>query len=77
MVETTSAAQLYVELLRSKNLGVATFMILEKQENCLLGLKEEVKAPEGVPRLFDLITVQEALVSGMLSNYATKRTRES
>lgn len=28
VVETTSAAQACVELLRSKNLGIATFMIL-------------------------------------------------
>lgn len=59
VVETTSAAQACVELLRSKNLGIATFMILEKQENHLPRLKEKVKTPEGVPRLFDLITVQE------------------
>jgi len=59
VVETTSAAQSCVELLRSKNLGIATFMILEKQENHLPRLKEKVKTPEGVPRLFDLITVQE------------------
>eukprot|EP01018_Ginkgo_biloba_P007650 Gb_03310 [translate_table: standard] len=59
VVETTSSAQACVELLRSKNLGVATFMILEKQENHLPRLKEKVKTPEGVPRLFDLITVRD------------------
>ncbi|KAL6960771.1 Structural maintenance of chromosomes protein 4 [Sarracenia purpurea var. burkii] len=59
VVETTSAAQACVELLRRKNLGVATFMILEKQINHLSRLKEKVSTPEGVPRLFDLIQVQD------------------
>ncbi|GLJ12037.1 hypothetical protein SUGI_0182570 [Cryptomeria japonica] len=59
VVETTSSAQACVELLRSKNLGIATFMILEKQENHLQRIKEKVRTPEGVPRLFDLITVQD------------------
>uniref|UniRef100_A0A1D1ZC69 Structural maintenance of chromosomes protein 4 n=1 Tax=Anthurium amnicola TaxID=1678845 RepID=A0A1D1ZC69_9ARAE len=58
VVETTLAAQACVELLRQKNLGVATFMILEKQVDHLKRLKEKVKTPEGVPRLFDLVTVE-------------------
>ncbi|KAH9321111.1 hypothetical protein KI387_015750, partial [Taxus chinensis] len=69
VVETTSAAQACVELLRSKNLGIATFMILEKQENHLPRLKEKVKTPEGVPRLFDLITVQDERIK--LAFYAS------
>ncbi|XP_042498778.1 structural maintenance of chromosomes protein 4 [Macadamia integrifolia] len=59
VVEKTSAAQACVELLRRKNLGVATFMILEKQMNHLSKLKEKVTTPEGVPRLFDLVKVQD------------------
>ncbi|CDP02233.1 unnamed protein product [Coffea canephora] len=59
VVETTAAAQACVELLRRQNLGVATFMILDKQANFLPRLKEKVSTPEGVPRLFDLITVQD------------------
>ncbi|XP_042019712.1 structural maintenance of chromosomes protein 4-like [Salvia splendens] len=59
VVEKTSAAQACVELLRSQNLGVATFMILEKQTNHLPRLREKVVTPEGVPRLFDLIKVQD------------------
>ncbi|KAL1809577.1 hypothetical protein ACET3Z_026567 [Daucus carota] len=59
VVETTAAAQACVELLRRKNLGVATFMILEKQVNHLSRINEKVKTPEGVPRLFDLITVKD------------------
>ncbi|CAK9186095.1 unnamed protein product [Ilex paraguariensis] len=59
VVETPAAAQACVELLRSKNLGVATFMILEKQVDHLPRLREKVSTPEGVPRLFDLIKVQD------------------
>ncbi|KAJ7970989.1 Structural maintenance of chromosomes protein [Quillaja saponaria] len=59
VVETTNAAQACVELLRRENLGVATFMILEKQVDLLPKLKENINTPEGVPRLFDLIRVQD------------------
>ncbi|KAI8546741.1 hypothetical protein RHMOL_Rhmol07G0143200 [Rhododendron molle] len=59
VVETTSAAQACVEFLRRRNLGVATFMILEKQVGHLPRLKDKVSAPEGVPRLYDLIKVQD------------------
>ncbi|GAB2212622.1 hypothetical protein Drorol1_Dr00020599, partial [Drosera rotundifolia] len=57
-VETTEAAQKCVDLLREKNLGVATFMILEKQNRHLDELKRKVNPPEGVPRLFDLVKVK-------------------
>lgn len=59
VVETTSSAQACVELLRNRNLGIATFMILEKQVEHLPRLKESVSTPEGVPRLFDLIKVKD------------------
>ncbi|KAG8659531.1 hypothetical protein MANES_02G046500v8 [Manihot esculenta] len=59
VVETTTAAQACVELLRRENLGVATFMILEKQVDLLPKLKEKVRTPEGVSRLFDLVRVQD------------------
>ncbi|XP_061355125.1 structural maintenance of chromosomes protein 4 [Gastrolobium bilobum] len=59
VVETTTAAQACVELLRRENLGVATFMILEKQVDLLPMLKKNVSTPEGVPRLFDLVKVQD------------------
>ena len=63
VVDTTSAAQRCVELLRSNNLGVATFLILEKQTHLKKFLAEPVDAlqtPEGVPRLFDLIKCDSA-----------------
>ncbi|KAK7266394.1 hypothetical protein RIF29_19038 [Crotalaria pallida] len=59
VVETTNAAQACVELLRRENLGVATFMILEKQIDLLPMLKKTVSTPEGVPRLFDLVKVKD------------------
>ena len=55
VVDTTSAAQRCVELLRKRQLGVATFLILEKQAHLKPALKEKVSAPEGIPRLFDLV----------------------
>ncbi|KAK8334912.1 hypothetical protein V6Z11_A09G019200 [Gossypium hirsutum] len=59
VVETTAAAQACVELLRREQLGIATFMILEKQLDLLERSKEKVRTPEGVPRLYDLIKVQD------------------
>lgn len=59
LVQTAEAAQKCVDLLRDKNLGVATFMILEKQERHADLLKKKVNTPEGVPRLFDLIKVKD------------------
>ncbi|KAG8044397.1 hypothetical protein GUJ93_ZPchr0054g2852 [Zizania palustris] len=59
VVETTNSAQACVELLRRRNLGIATFMILEKQAHHLRKLQERVKTPEGVPRLFDLVQVKD------------------
>uniref|UniRef100_A0A0E0A158 Structural maintenance of chromosomes protein n=1 Tax=Oryza glumipatula TaxID=40148 RepID=A0A0E0A158_9ORYZ len=59
VVETTNSAQACVELLRRRNLGIATFMILEKQTHHLRKLQEKVKTPEGVPRLFDLVKVKD------------------
>ncbi|CAI9109700.1 OLC1v1009573C1 [Oldenlandia corymbosa var. corymbosa] len=59
VVETTAAAQACVNLLRNQNLGVATFMILEKQVDQLSRMKEKVNTPEGAARLFDLVKVQD------------------
>ncbi|KAL6551563.1 Structural maintenance of chromosomes protein 4 [Orobanche gracilis] len=59
VVETTAAAEACVKLLHTQELGVATFMILEKQVHHLPRLKEKIVTPESVPRLFDLIKVQD------------------
>jgi structural maintenance of chromosome 4 len=60
VVDTTSAAQRCVDLLRSNNLGVATFLILEKQVHLKKFLTETVDTPEKVPRLFDLVKCDSA-----------------
>ncbi|KAM5546561.1 structural maintenance of chromosomes protein 4-like [Rosa sericea] len=59
VVETTGGAIACVELLRREHLGVAHFMIMEKITDCLPVRKENVKTPEGVPRLFDLVRVED------------------
>ena len=55
VVDATSTAQRCVELLRQRQLGVATFLILEKQRHLVPALNEKVSPPEGIPRLFDLV----------------------
>lgn len=55
VVDTTSTAQRCVELLRQQQLGVATFLILEKQQHLASAAKASMQPPEGVPRLFDLV----------------------
>ncbi|CAM6094960.1 unnamed protein product [Calypogeia fissa] len=59
VVETTAAAQACVELLRTKGLGVATFLILDKQKELISTMSRRIQTPEGVPRLFDLIKVRD------------------
>lgn len=59
VVETAAAAQACVELLRTRNLGIATFLILDKQEGHLQKMKEQVQTPEAVPRLFDLVNTKD------------------
>lgn len=59
VVDTTEAAQKCVQLLRKRNLGVATFLILEKQKQLEQKMREPVMPPEGIPRLFDLVRVND------------------
>ncbi|PRQ20033.1 putative structural maintenance of chromosomes protein [Rosa chinensis] len=59
VVETTDGAIACVELLRRENLGVANFMIMEKITDRLPVRKENVRTPEGVPHLFDLVRVED------------------
>lgn len=47
VVETTSAAQRCVELLRQRQLGVATFLILEKQQHLGAAMQAKAAPPEG------------------------------
>ncbi|GBG74228.1 hypothetical protein CBR_g17940 [Chara braunii] len=59
VVETATSAQACVELLRAQNLGVATFLILEKQLHLQGEMNQRVQTPEGAPRLFDLVRVRD------------------
>ncbi|KAJ1263499.1 hypothetical protein BS78_09G189500 [Paspalum vaginatum] len=60
IVETIDSAQACIELLRRRNRReIATCLILEKQTHLLHKMKEKVKTPEGVPRLFDLVKVKD------------------
>jgi structural maintenance of chromosome 4 len=47
VVETASDAQKCVEFLRCNQLGVATFLILEKQKHLASQAAERVQTPEG------------------------------
>lgn len=55
VVDSTADAQTAVEYLRRNNLGVATFLILDKQQHLAAAAKKAASPPEGVPRLFDLV----------------------
>eukprot|EP00951_Prasinocladus_malaysianus_P025347 scaffold222130_cov40-Prasinocladus_malaysianus.AAC.2 len=59
VVSTTAVAQRCVELLRRGNYGVATFLILEKQQHLASRMNAQSSPPEGVPRLFDLVRCQD------------------
>ncbi|KAG2619207.1 structural maintenance of chromosomes protein 4-like [Panicum virgatum] len=60
VVETINSAQACIELLRRRNRQeTVTCLILEKQTHLLHKIKEKVKTPEGVPRLFDLVKVKD------------------
>lgn len=47
VVDTTTTAQRCVELLRRQSLGVATFLILEKQAHLSRNIKERAQPPQG------------------------------
>ncbi len=47
VVDNTGTAQCCVEMLRRKGLGVATFLILDKQQHLAKALQERPSAPEG------------------------------
>ena len=60
VVADTASAQACVSLLREKSLGVATFLILDKQVAQWGGkMKAPFEAPAGSQRLYDLLTVTD------------------
>ena len=51
VVDDTPTAQRCVELLRARKLGVATFLILDKQAHLAQKASEKASPPEGVAQL--------------------------
>ena len=58
VVQTTKQAQQCVEFLRVNGLGRATFIILDKIQYLTQRMDRQVRLPEGVHRLFDLVKVK-------------------
>ncbi|CAI5494544.1 unnamed protein product [Closterium sp. Naga37s-1] len=60
VVDNIETAQACTALLRERQLGVQTFLALDKQQHLVRDMSEKLSTPEGVPRLFDLVQVQDA-----------------
>jgi structural maintenance of chromosome 4 len=73
VVDTTSAAQRCVELLRQRQLGVATFLILEKQQHLVGATKEKKQAPEGGLKGGQGVQWGAAWIGGLLAGRASWR----
>ncbi|XP_054711255.1 structural maintenance of chromosomes protein 4-like [Uloborus diversus] len=59
VTDTMNTAQKCVEFLKKNNLGYTTFLPLEKMEKWTVYVNKKIQTPENVPRLFDLITVND------------------
>ncbi|CAH0546726.1 unnamed protein product [Brassicogethes aeneus] len=59
VVDTVSTAQWCIEFLKRHDIGRATFIALEKQEHLAQHANSQIRTPENVPRLFDLIKIQD------------------
>jgi len=59
VVENTSDGQHCLSYLRKHNLGVGTFLALDRQKHLVSKMKENVSNPENAPRLIDLIKPAE------------------
>ncbi|XP_017790993.1 PREDICTED: structural maintenance of chromosomes protein 4 [Habropoda laboriosa] len=62
VVDTVTTAQSCITFLRQNDIGRATFIPLEKQQRLLSRCKQKIQTPENVPRLFDLIRVEDERV---------------
>ncbi|XP_076301412.1 structural maintenance of chromosomes protein 4-like [Lasioglossum baleicum] len=62
VVDTVSTAQSCISFLRENDIGRATFIPLEKQQRLLDRCRQKIQTPENVPRLFDLIHVEDERV---------------
>lgn len=62
VVDTVDTATACIQFLKENNIGSATFVALEKQERFREIYSKPFRAPENVPRLFDLIRVADERV---------------
>ncbi|KAL3990098.1 RecF/RecN/SMC N terminal domain family protein [Acanthocheilonema viteae] len=62
VVDNVDTAQMCVEFLRRENLGIASFLVLDKQEKLRPYMAKLNSTPENAPRLFDLIRVADPAV---------------
>ncbi|KAL1115663.1 hypothetical protein AAG570_005953 [Ranatra chinensis] len=59
VVDTIQTGMACVNALKRNDVGRANFIALEKQEHLRNVYRRPIKTPENVPRLFDLITVED------------------
>ncbi|XP_069103456.1 structural maintenance of chromosomes protein 4-like [Argopecten irradians] len=59
VVDTIDTAQQCVQFLKKNNIGSATFIGLDKMAKWKEHTKRKISAPEGVPRLFDLVSTKD------------------
>lgn len=59
VTDTIQTAQQCIELLKREELGVSTFIALDKQQQYWKHIRAVPKTPENAPRLFDLIRVKD------------------
>ncbi|XP_069672465.1 structural maintenance of chromosomes protein 4 [Periplaneta americana] len=62
VVDTVNTGKQCIEFLKKNDIGRATFIALEKQEHLCEKFRIPISPPEGVPRLFDLIRVEDERV---------------
>ncbi|CAB3359778.1 Hypothetical predicted protein [Cloeon dipterum] len=62
LVDSVQTSAKCMQFLRSANLGKASFIALDQQQKFANTMKQRYDAPENVPRLFDLIKVEDERV---------------
>ncbi|KAA0200463.1 hypothetical protein HAZT_HAZT006975 [Hyalella azteca] len=62
VVDTVETAQACINYLKRSNTGIATFIALDKMEKWREYTRRTIQTPENVPRLFDLIRVNDERV---------------
>lgn len=62
VVDTVETGQKCINFLKKHNIGTATFIALDKMERFRANTEQTIQTPENVPRLFDLIKVNDARV---------------